>query len=53
MLFIIHYQSYCRTLYHFDLEILESNFTYFIVELFELMVGITHFGCIGHILSSH
>ena len=25
----------------------------FTVWLFELMVGVTHFGCIGHILSSH
>ena len=23
------------------------------VRLFVLMVGVTHFGCIGHILSSH
>ena len=56
MSFITHCQSYCKTFYLLCLKISELDSTYVYSRtffFFDLMVGVTHFGCIEHILSSH
>ena len=44
---IVRHSIFCVSRFHSQIPHI------FTVGLFELMVGVTHFGCNGHILSSH